>query len=44
MSNVGWFFTGMFVYAIISLLTTTTPDQAVANLRAWWAVIARSRS
>lgn len=34
---------GMLVMGLITLISTTTPDQAAQNLRDWWQVITFKR-
>lgn len=36
------FFAGVIVFAAISLITTTTPDRASQNLKAWAALVTRA--
>lgn len=41
MGNAGWFLCGLLAAQFLYLVTANTPDRAIENLDAWWAVISR---
>lgn len=39
MTKMGWFLAGFLVSQLLTLITGTTPQQAMKNLRAWLQIV-----